>query len=1178
MFHCRYTHRPIMPVKSLNVSYPQEDLDVINSKMNVDETIQPDSMGYNDSCGEACNSSRPTSSADSLNHSESASSQDDNDVFAQLEETALLDRIEEKVKRIEVKETPPAEPPPVPKSPVLGEIKNQRSMENIRKPKVVTRGDLKFFPGAKLEAKDFNDQWYAARVVETDWVDREVLIHFDKWNSRFDEWIPMDSPRLRVLQVLLSEQAKLDWVIATPDPKPRGFSTGERILATWADGRKYPATVKAVLGNDRYDVLFDDGYARVVRSSKMTKIAGAVEKSSTQQRLPMEPETYIGSKQERRDKKRKHTVTELFNSRKRTKADKEGPLKKEEMPDAPEQESEILEASGVAPSYDSGPEMLKGFPSPKKAKNFSKKKRQPEYPKVVDTDQDLEDDPGPEWVNGEPQGIEAFTTDGSRRSVIVPDKRLPAGWQKHFVQRKTGNSAGKWDVLFVHKSSGKKFRSRSDLKTFFEGQGQMHYNTDMFDFCIHRRKKSGGGRNYSVKAESPVDTPKKIKTLLPKAKTSPTATVGSENLLLSPANSPYSPAPVNAPGVATPTDPSAVFVGGLRVEMEDGAFKCPIEGCAKTFRKENLLQMHIKHYHKEYSQYVGSTPNVADLAYARTIGESIQDVTPKKTADKRKSLPERSIHSFSSISPLTAPIQNTTISDGNTTREDSKLEMMSPMSNSSMDITDDGVQRTEIGAMSPGALFDMKIREEKTQVGIKTLLPVRPSATDPQRTDRSKSVDESNNFDKLKGQRKRHLSEYSSDTSTKSRKPKGIQEFTEEYGDLDDSALDAEGPAGLVYRYSRRKSDPKSDENSQSNGEGAMIEVNGELVKVEQLEREEIINCTCGITEEDGLMVQCELCLCWQHGHCSAIERERDVPEKYVCYICRNPWRGRSSMKYSHDQDWIKEGKLEILENRTRDLEAINKRTAMLKRSWDLVGALIHIQETLHSLRVKINVAQKKDHPKLYLWANNWEKSEIPDVNLDPVPIMKVLLPKTEAEDVFVDPKVKNEETNDDKAGRSDNEGKSIASDSELMKILEEDNSVIGNQGNDAKGCKKEEEKAEGHILLDALTRGEGKEELKTEEKPDVPFETVKQMQPVVPEPEAPIDPYECRLRLLEHIEHFQNHLDAKLMEVEAQVDALEAMEANNEAPSADIPIRDKETMQMLLRDLKTIQKLAAQC
>jgi PHD finger protein 20 len=38
---------------------------------------------------------------------------------------------------------------------------------------------------------------YPARVVEVDYDDREVLVHFDRWSSRYDEWIKMDSPRLR---------------------------------------------------------------------------------------------------------------------------------------------------------------------------------------------------------------------------------------------------------------------------------------------------------------------------------------------------------------------------------------------------------------------------------------------------------------------------------------------------------------------------------------------------------------------------------------------------------------------------------------------------------------------------------------------------------------------------------------------------------------------------------------------------------------------------------------------------------------------------------------------------------------------------------------------------------------------------------------------------------------------
>lgn len=34
--------------------------------------------------------------------------------------------------------------------------------------------------------------------------------------------------------------------------------------------------------------------------------------------------------------------------------------------------------------------------------------------------------------------------------------------------------------------------------------------------------------------------------------------------------------------------------------------------------------------------------------------------------------------------------------------------------------------------------------------------------------------------------------------------------------------------------------------------------------------------------------IQCEQCLCWQHGDCIDITKET-LPEKYICYICTNP-------------------------------------------------------------------------------------------------------------------------------------------------------------------------------------------------------------------------------------------------------------------------------------------------
>lgn len=47
----------------------------------------------------------------------------------------------------------------------------------------------------------------------------------------------------------------------------------------------------------------------------------------------------------------------------------------------------------------------------------------------------------------------------------------------------------------------------------------------------------------------------------------------------------------------------------------------------------------------------------------------------------------------------------------------------------------------------------------------------------------------------------------------------------------------------------------------------------------------EVINCKCNINHSDGFMIQCENCLCWQHGLCEEID-ESNPPENYKCWNC----------------------------------------------------------------------------------------------------------------------------------------------------------------------------------------------------------------------------------------------------------------------------------------------------
>lgn len=51
--------------------------------------------------------------------------------------------------------------------------------------------------------------------------------------------------------------------------------------------------------------------------------------------------------------------------------------------------------------------------------------------------------------------------------------------------------------------------------------------------------------------------------------------------------------------------------------------------------------MHIKHYHPEYNAFMGSTPNVADLAYARTVGESGAEIPNRSRSGQNSSFMEK---------------------------------------------------------------------------------------------------------------------------------------------------------------------------------------------------------------------------------------------------------------------------------------------------------------------------------------------------------------------------------------------------------------------------------------------------------------------------------------------------------------------------------------------------------
>lgn len=47
-----------------------------------------------------------------------------------------------------------------------------------------------------------------------------------------------------------------------------------------------------------------------------------------------------------------------------------------------------------------------------------------------------------------------------------------------------------------------------------------------------------------------------------------------------------------------------------------------------------------------------------------------------------------------------------------------------------------------------------------------------------------------------------------------------------------------------------------------------------------------LIECICGIEEDDGFTVQCDICYRWQHCNCMGFSDSEELPDIYKCYYC----------------------------------------------------------------------------------------------------------------------------------------------------------------------------------------------------------------------------------------------------------------------------------------------------
>eukprot|EP00092_Neocalanus_flemingeri_P040320 GFUD01043915.1.p1 GENE.GFUD01043915.1~~GFUD01043915.1.p1 ORF type:complete len:1327 (+),score=371.71 GFUD01043915.1:99-4079(+) len=859
--------------------------------------------------------------------------------------------------------------------------------------------------------------------------------------------------------------------------------------------------------------------------------------------------------------------------------------------------------------------------------------------------------------------VEGVNVPGAKKPILMKSPKLPIGWVKKVLLRTVGNS--KWDVL-IENSEGKSFKSRAELSRYFE-ENSLEHNLEHFDFALDTPLKklrqvwranlpqvdslnkttvSNGVKEDTIDLSSsnerlqpPGELNNKTDPVDPELKQQP------KKPLKAPASSPdklkleifphsitnsslclnfSSPIPSLSNSKATPIlqTPSSPIKGTLS-ETGQGV-RCPLKNCNKLFRNEKLLQMHVKHYHPEFNSLVGNSPSVTDLAFHRTrLGEDFKELESGgillENLRKAEKVVER---------------QHILTQHGVTGLTEAKCGKLTEISSDKqaepcdLQKYDDGLIETLAESVKPDAAPEPIERNETDgPIADAGLL----SETDCLRVDVEDSL--------VPSPAGHPLPETPRLTGPKAR-PKRLRNdsilsvgsetvFTPPPSPLGCGATLPTSSLPLTYKMSRRRA--QQLRSAPTTPPGELKDATETTETTETMSEGEVVHCLCAHPEGDGMMVQCESCLTWQHGQCVGVEGEGQVPDKYICTVCLAPSLGRQSALYSLDMDWVREGKLAGLRSKVGDknnmLEVVGAEKE-LKTLSDLMADLINLSAVLHSLQVKLAVAGQRNNPKVFMWSNVWEEVEgepailgfSTDINhmeflkkCDKSAPLAMMGAKNGLRN-RVDPKVVNGDVIDEffdgkyeKSGESCDSEVKLIEDNSLIKPVSSSREVIsgqkqedisGNFPSDSQSTKKlepSESQSFGTDLAEYFS-GEGFD------FPSSLLPTVSEMQRLLPGvikdisgfssqnfgpatllPSAPniipepkrLDREECRLNLVLHIENLQKLVQARMEDVEEQVDLLESKSGVSEQECSNSTVLDLASpLASTLQDLRSAKRL----
>uniref|UniRef100_A0A7M4F6T3 PHD finger protein 20 n=1 Tax=Crocodylus porosus TaxID=8502 RepID=A0A7M4F6T3_CROPO len=639
------------------------------------------------------------------------------------------------------------------------------------------RRGISFEVGAQLEARDRLKNWYPAHIEEIDYEEGKVLIHFKRWNHRYDEWFCWDSPYLRPLEKIQLRKEGLQ-----EDEGCTGFHINDQVLACWSDCRFYPAKVTSVNKDGTYTVKFYDGVVQTVKNihvkafSKDQNIVGNARPKERGNEITSSPEKRekfkvqrkaVENAKEDKDEKTLKTEKRCRHSDKEGKLivfSEKGKVSEKSIPKNGKEDKENISENDMEYSIDTQIE--------KKPENDSVKIPQEG---IKETKRKRGRPPITPPTEQSSQTLQPITLELRRRKIPkigeVPSKRPRV--EKNLSQEKLKSSPDNHERDQIRRRSSRLSSSGShDI-----------LNID----CVTTALTEIGPLKDSACS---VKDPKKGKQLVVKVYFC---------CFIKEVSSSWGKFVCFVLTVTKTFKRADDFITPKTATVDrDHKFRCKFLDCSKSFRKAKLL-----HYHMKYFHGIEKTPEPQQSPIKRNIqtrGSLASEKVNQEMSNRRRTT-SRSFCKY---------VAYLFISSKYSGSEENINISQEPSPPKSVNMTRYNSSNKSYTQLSTLPLHDSDCGHHKERLKVNDEETLSESSTDSlvwSEDDCSRDIDMTTNPD---------------------------EDFDEEDSDF------------------------------------------------------EIVRCICELEEENDFMIQCEECLCWQHGVCMGL-LEDNVPEKYTCYICQDP-------------------------------------------------------------------------------------------------------------------------------------------------------------------------------------------------------------------------------------------------------------------------------------------------